>query len=178
MSKRMEVERDLRARKSGLALRTQHKQESRYDEEDKLGVPVRVVKWINESLGDEIKPLEQNRNWRDIQYWLRDGVIICTLMNKLLTAKGLPTIKFKKNAHTHFVALENISQFCKGAKSYGVPDNDLFDAIDLYESQKGPFLNPIKCLNRLGQIANANEFTPVYEVVKPTLDSDYVGMLE
>ena len=48
------------------------------------------------------------------------------------------------------MAMENIETFGKGAQKYGLPVTDIFQSVDLYEGSKGPFLNVINCLNRLG----------------------------
>jgi len=34
-----------------------------------------------------------------------------------------------------FALRENVSQFCNAAKAYGVPDNELFQTVDLFEKK-------------------------------------------
>ncbi len=77
-------------------------------------------------------------------------VIYFRLINKLLASASLPPVKYSKKANTAFVVLENIETFNKGAKAYGVPETALFQSIDLHEGLKGPFLNVINCINKLG----------------------------
>lgn len=62
---------------------------------------------------------------------LKDGIILCKLMQKLkpgsigkITQKG-----------TAFALRENIEQFQKAARAYGVPDNELFQTVDLFEKK-------------------------------------------
>ena len=63
----------------------------------------------------------------------------------------MPPIKFNpQNIATAFIALENIAAFNKAAREYGLSENSLFQSVDLYECQKGPFLNVINCINDLG----------------------------
>ncbi len=62
-------------------------------------------------------------------------------------------------AHTAFVALENIENFNKGALRYGVPELALFQSIDLHEGHKGPLLNVINCINKLGFVVRLSMFS-------------------
>ncbi|XP_046477386.1 muscle-specific protein 20 isoform X1 [Neodiprion pinetum] len=60
---------------------------------------------------------------------LRDGVLLCRLMNKL--QPGLIT---KINASGgDYKFMDNLNQFQKACVKYGVPDVDLFQAVDLME---------------------------------------------
>ena len=72
------------------------------------------------------------------------------LINKLRLHAGLSKVKFNNNANTAFVAMENIEIFNKGAREYGLPEEQTFQSIDLYEGHKGTMLNVINCLNKLG----------------------------
>ena len=65
-------------------------------------------------------------------------------------AKGKTEVKFNKNANTAFIAMDNIENFTRGAKEYGLPETDLFQSIDLHEGAKATMLNVINSLNRLG----------------------------
>uniref|UniRef100_A0A2I3HW24 Calponin-2 n=1 Tax=Nomascus leucogenys TaxID=61853 RepID=A0A2I3HW24_NOMLE len=62
----------------------------------------------------------------NFQKGLKDGIILCTLMNKLY-----PKInRSMQNWHQ----LENLSNFLKAMVSYGMNTVDLFDANDLFDS--------------------------------------------
>ena len=65
-------------------------------------------------------------------------------------AHGQSPVKFAEHALTPFQAMENIEQFNKAAQGYGLPEASCFQSVDLYEGHKGPFLNVINCLNKLG----------------------------
>jgi len=153
---------DLRARKAGVALKSQKKMEERYDEEEKLGTPERIKAWLNAALEGE-HPQCNGATWRKLQWHLRDGVALCKFICKLRVAAGMEPIKFMAHAHTQFVAMENISLFNKAAIQYGLPEEASFQSVDLYEGNKAPFLNVVNCLNQLGFIANKKDFTPSYE---------------
>ena len=80
---------------------------------------------------------------------------VSSLINILRQAVGMSPIKFSKNASTPFVAMENIQTFNRAAAEYGLPDTDLFQSVDLYEGHRGPQLNVINCLNRLGTVVSS-----------------------
>ena len=73
------------------------------------------------------------------------------LINALREDADEEPIKFNTtNADAPFRALENIETFTKCAREYGVPETSIFASADLYEGQKGPFIDVINCLNELG----------------------------
>uniref|UniRef100_A0A8C9GCF2 Calponin-homology (CH) domain-containing protein n=1 Tax=Piliocolobus tephrosceles TaxID=591936 RepID=A0A8C9GCF2_9PRIM len=61
---------------------------------------------------------------------LKDGTILCTLMNKLQPG-SVPKIN---RSMQHWHQLENLSNFIKAMVSYGMNPVDLFEANDLFES--------------------------------------------
>lgn len=155
-----------RAKKVGVALAIQKKQEERYNVEEELGTPARVVTWLNQVLDGAHPPCGKS-DWRAIQMYLRDGIALCKMITKLRQAAGKSAVKFSKNACTAFVAMENIESFNKAAVDYGLDSADAFNSVDLYEGVKGPFINVINCLNRLGFVANGKGYTPSYEAIEP-----------
>ncbi|CAM6006639.1 unnamed protein product [Sphagnum balticum] len=52
-------------------------------------------------------------------------------MNKL-KPNSVPKITTKGGG---FALRENVSQFCNAARGYGVPDNELFQTVDLFEKK-------------------------------------------
>jgi len=155
-----------RAAKAGDAYRTETKFEARYDEEEKLGTPGAIIKWMSSVLGGDM-PAFPGSDWQAIQGHLKDGVVLCKLINKLNTFAGLPTVSFKPKATSSFVAMNNIENFNTGCKDFGVPQTALFQTPDLVEGRKAPMLNVINCLNQLGFVANSKGFTPKYEGPAP-----------
>ena len=158
-----------RSRKAGIALQIQKKMEQRYDEEEALGTPERIMEWMNKVLDGEHAPCSINKSgsqWRRLVFWLRDGTALCKMINKLRASAGMKEVKYCSNALTAFIAMENIATFNKAAGEYGLKDETLFQSVDLYECQKGPFCNVINCLNILGFEANKKGFTPKYEAVE------------
>ncbi len=88
------------------------------------------------------------------------------LINRLLEDEGQQPVKFNvTNADAPFRALENIQTFTKYAKLYGVPETSIFASVDLFEGQKGPFIDVINCLNELamqvrGDISHSSPIQP------------------
>lgn len=72
------------------------------------------------------------------------------MINKLLESAGKQPVSYTTPVTTSFHAMENIENFCKGCVDYGLPQIHTFNTIDLFEAAKGPFLNVINCLNKLG----------------------------
>lgn len=110
--------------------------------------------WIEEVLGEKFPA---GVLYEDA---LRDGLILCKLINKLE-----PGAVAKINTSGgQFKMMENINLFQQAIKKYGVPDLDVFQTVDLYEKKdiaqvtstifalgracykhpdfKGPFLGP------------------------------------
>ncbi|XP_033214573.1 muscle-specific protein 20-like [Belonocnema kinseyi] len=79
--------------------------------------------WIERVIGERFPP---GFAYEDA---LRDGVILCRLMNKLQ-----PGIITKINTSGgDYKMMDNLNQFQKACVKYGVPDVDLFQAVDLME---------------------------------------------
>merc|ERR1712008_225262 len=103
----------------------------------------------------------------DYEEVLKDGVILCRLMNKIVPG----AIKKFKQKGPAFLLMENIQAFLAAIKKYGVPDEEVFQTPDLFEGRNiaqvtltlyslGPFTNYIykargrksprqRCSNRL-----------------------------
>ncbi|KAG9289193.1 hypothetical protein G9A89_022502 [Geosiphon pyriformis] len=67
----------------------------------------------------------------DFHKSLQDGVILCSLMNKL-KPNIIPQISKKD---LPFVKRENISNFLKAARQFGLHNSDLFETVDLFEGK-------------------------------------------
>lgn len=157
-----------RAKRAGDAFDVERKLEKRYEQEEELGTPLRIVEWINSALngvGEQCRGAE----WQVIQQYLKDGVVLCRLMNRLLEDARMPKITFQPRAKVVFVALANVEKFLGATREYGVPEMSLFEPTDLVEGRKGPLVHVIDCLDRLGSLSKAKGFNPCYEVLKPPL---------
>ncbi len=67
----------------------------------------------------------------DLIGWLRDGIVLCNLANRLRPGCCAMPSKGKQP----FICMNNISQFLSACQTLGVPRDTLFDAVDIYESK-------------------------------------------
>ncbi|CAH1173522.1 unnamed protein product [Phaedon cochleariae] len=81
-----------------------------------------VLNWIYACLGEKVPSGE----FEDI---LRDGVVLCNLINKL--APG--SVKKIQSKGTNFQLMENIQRFQAAVKAYGLPQEEIFQTADLFE---------------------------------------------
>ncbi|XP_072534888.1 calponin-3a [Salminus brasiliensis] len=78
--------------------------------------------WIEEVTG---MPIGDN-----FQKGLKDGVILCELINKLQPG----AIKKINHSQLNWHKLENLGNFIKAILAYGLKPNDIFEANDLFEN--------------------------------------------
>lgn len=81
--------------------------------------------WIEAILGEKFPGGEEYENV------LKDGTVLCRLMNKL-QPEAVPKIN---TSGGQFKMMENINNFQKSLKDYGVPDIDVFQTVDLWEKK-------------------------------------------
>ncbi|XP_075750416.1 uncharacterized protein LOC119173938 [Rhipicephalus microplus] len=97
-----------------------------------------IMQWMAAILG---QPLP-NGDFGDI---LRDGVVLCNLMNKLMPG-CIPKIN---TSGGQFKLMENITHFQNAAKAWGVPEIDVFQTVDLWEKRNIPQV--AQCLMAVGR---------------------------
>ncbi|MBZ3876373.1 Calponin-2 [Sciurus carolinensis] len=102
----------------GLSAEVRSRLLSKYDPQKEA----ELRSWIEGLTGLSIGP--------DFQKGLKDGVILCTLMNKLQPGSVPKINRSMQNWHQ----LENLSNSIKAMVSYGMSPVDLFEASDLFES--------------------------------------------
>lgn len=102
----------------GLSAEVKNKIAQKYDlqKEEELRF------WIEEVTG---MPIGDN-----FQKGLKDGVILCELINKLQPG----SIKKINNSQLNWHKLENLGNFIKAILAYGLKPNDIFEANDLFEN--------------------------------------------
>ncbi|XP_018016767.1 muscle-specific protein 20 [Hyalella azteca] len=86
-----------------------------------------VLDWIAAVLEEPLPP----GAFEDV---LKDGVILCRLMNKLEPG----SVNKIQTSGGSFKLMENIERFQKAAKKYGVPHEEIFQTADLFERRNIP----------------------------------------
>jgi len=128
----------IRATKSGFAAEAQAKIMSKYSEDHAR----EVLEWIHEITG---MPDDLSGNPDNIFEQLRDGTLLCKLANALEPG----TVRRIQESKMAFKCMENINCFLEAAKKFGVPNEELFQTVDLWERQN---LNAVViCLQALGR---------------------------
>jgi hypothetical protein len=91
-----------------------------------LDTQVRV--WLETVLKTTIPSVEE-KNAHEL---LQDGVLLCQAINSVAPGK---ISKFHPNPKLGFHQMENISKFLKACSELGIPANQLFSTLDLYEGK-------------------------------------------
>lgn len=97
--------------------------------------------WLEQESGEKLAN-------RELDDFLRDGTLLCSIMNKL-SPNIIP--KFHEHPRLAFRQMENIGFFLKACKDYGLADHELFITVDLFEA--GNMKQVLTCLFALRQRA-------------------------
>lgn len=118
----------------GLSAQVANKLASKRDPE----LENEIIQWMEGVMGQKLPsgPYEEV---------LRDGTILCNLMNKLMPG----CIQKINTSGGQFKMMENINRFQEAAKKYGVPEIDVFQTVDLWEKRNIPQVS--QCLMALGR---------------------------
>ncbi|CAK9295773.1 unnamed protein product [Gordionus sp. m RMFG-2023] len=101
-----------------------------------------VKQWISTVLKDE------GFSWKGTyDEQLKDGQVLCRIMNKL--QPGI--IKKINSTGGDFKMMENITNFQKAAREYGLPDLDVFQTVDLWDRRN--ISQVTQCIFALGRVA-------------------------
>lgn len=117
------------------------KQAEKYDPEKEAI----VINWIEEVTGEKFSS--------SFEETLKDGVLLCKLMN-VLKPKSIAKVNASK---LPFMQMENINNFLKVAESLGLKKHDSFMTIDLYEGKNIP-----QVINALFILASIAQKLPGY----------------
>lgn len=132
-----------RAAKSGFAAEAQRKINSKYSEE----LACEVLEWVKAITGE---PSNTSGDMDNFYEMLKDGILLCKLVNIM---KPGSIKKINENKAHGFKCMENIEKFLETAKAMGVPAQETFQTVDLWERQN---LNSVViCLQSLGRKGSA-----------------------
>lgn len=119
-----------------------------------------IKSWIFVSVLNEEQPRES------LIESLKSGVTLCKVANKLKAADEPSGIIKWKESKMPFVQMEQISQFLTFARSYGVPEDELFQTVDLFE-EKDPAI-VYQTLKSVSRYAN-KKHPDLFPVIGPQL---------
>jgi len=129
-----------RATKSGFAAEAQRKINSKYSEE----LAQESLEWIKAITQEDFSVSGDMDNLYEV---LKDGTLLCRLVNCIKPGSAK---KINKSTMA-FKCMENINVFLEAAKDLGVPPQETFQTVDLWERQN---LNSVViCLQSLGRKA-------------------------
>lgn len=112
-----------------------------------------ISRWVFDSVLHEPSPANLLES-------LKDGTVLCKLANVLHEADTrVPNLIRFKSSKMPFVQMEQIAQFLTFAKQYGVPEDELFQTVDLYE-EKDPAIvyQTLKSLSRYANKKHPDQF--------------------
>ncbi|KAH3665996.1 hypothetical protein OGAPHI_004185 [Ogataea philodendri] len=119
-----------------------------------------VKTWLVQVMGSAVD--EQQLASTDLVEFLKSGAVLCTLINCVWGPNTLPV----KSSKMAFVQMESIELFLNFIKSQGVPQDELFQTVDLFEYQD-PYqvVMAIQALSRLIH----KKFGDKYPYIGPTI---------
>jgi len=107
--------------KYGLTSEVDMKRAQQYSQSDEAD----VTQWMEGILGEKLPG-------PDFHSSLKNGVLLCNLLNKLQPG----CCKVPKKANAPFVQMENIGSYLSAvSKAFGMKEQDSFMTVDLYESK-------------------------------------------
>ncbi|KAG7903294.1 hypothetical protein KL925_001080 [Ogataea polymorpha] len=119
-----------------------------------------VKEWLLQVMGSSIN--EDELRSTDLVDFLKSGEVLSQLINCVWGANTLPVRKSKMA----FVQMESIEQFLNFIKSKGVPQDELFQTVDLYERQD-PY-QVVMAIQSLSRLIH-KEFGDRYPLIGPTI---------
>ncbi|XP_006115250.1 transgelin-2 [Pelodiscus sinensis] len=132
----------------GLSREVQQRIDRQYD----LDLEQILTQWILAQCGSNIQAPEPGRE--KFQEWLKDGTVLCRLINSLFPKGQEPVAKIQASAMA-FKQMEQISQFLQAAERYGIAPTDIFQTVDLWEGKNMASVQ--KTLMNLGGLAVTRE---------------------
>lgn len=131
---------EYRAPKSGFNAQAQAKIASKYND----AIAHETLEWIKLITGEPENTSGDVENFYSV---LKDGVLLCKLVNAIQEG----SVKKVNQSTMAFKCMENINAFLEAAKKLGVPSQETFQTIDLWERQN--LYSVVTCLQSLGRKA-------------------------
>jgi len=129
-----------RATKSGFAAEAQMKINSKYNEQHAS----EVLEWIATITQDN---LNTSGDMDNLYETLKDGTVLCKLVNQFKDG----SVRKVNTSTMAFKCMENINNFLSAVTELGVPKQEQFQTVDLWERQN--LTSVVICLQSLGRKA-------------------------
>uniref|UniRef100_T1INE2 Transgelin n=1 Tax=Strigamia maritima TaxID=126957 RepID=T1INE2_STRMM len=130
----------------GLSRECQLKAQSKFD----LNRALEAIRWVEQVTEHKLEPPKPEEGFKDqldVAAVFKDGITLCTLINRLHPA----AVKKINTTKAPFKQRENLEMFLRGCENYGLKSQDLFQVNDLYEHRN--LYTVIDCLFALGGLA-------------------------
>ncbi|KAM3967220.1 myophilin [Aphomia sociella] len=131
---------EYRAGKAGINAEAQAKIHSKYND----AIAEETLIWIKELTGSPDNTAGDAHNFYEV---LKDGTLLCKLVNVIQEG----SVKKINQSTMAFKCMENINAFLEAVKKLGVPPQETFQTIDLWEKQN--LYSVVTCLQSLGRKA-------------------------
>ncbi|XP_015994758.1 transgelin-2 isoform X1 [Rousettus aegyptiacus] len=132
----------------GLSREVQQKIEKQYDAD----LEQILIQWITAQCRKDVGRPQPGRE--NFQNWLKDGTVLCELINGLYPEGQAPVKKIQASTMA-FKQMEQISQFLQAAERYGINTTDIFQTVDLWEGKNMACVQ--RTLMNLGGLAVAQD---------------------
>ncbi|KAH0516040.1 Transgelin-2 [Microtus ochrogaster] len=132
----------------GLSREVQQKIEKQYDAD----LEQILIQWITTQCRKDVGRPQPGRE--NFQNWLKDGTVLCELINSLYPEGQAPVKKIQASTMA-FKQMEQISQFLQAAERYGINTTDIFQTVDLWEGKNMACVQ--RTLMNLGGLAVARD---------------------
>lgn len=129
-----------RAGKAGINAEAQARINSKYND----AIAQETLEWIRTIVG---QPANTSGDAENLYEVLKDGTLLCHLVNKFQEG----SVKKINQSTMAFKCMENINAFLEAVKKLGVPAQETFQTIDLWEKQN--LYSVVVCLQSLGRKA-------------------------
>jgi len=140
-----------RATKSGLAAEAHSKIQSKYD----TALASQTLIWMKDVMA--LEDIDTSGDREPFYQLLKDGQVLCRLIN-VLQPGSIPEKKIN-NTKMAFKCMENINLFLEQVKKLGVPAEETFQTVDLWEQQN--LTSVLICLQSLARKASKFGFKSI-----------------